>query len=198
MKIEKRTAGFTEEELEEQAIAGEEEAESAEEPAPEVPAGRKKPVLTYILILFIVAFLLMAMSFAMHQRSNTEAMTQLQSSVNAIQETQQTQEKIIEVQDALRQKEEELEALEKSTAEEQKAQQQQIDAQQRQIDALTNLYSLQQAYSARDFDSCRVILRVMETGGQAAVLEQITAQDGITPPAQRYLQLKEAIEAQAD
>ena len=196
MKIEKRTAGFTEEELEEQAIAGE-ETEASRQPA-EAPAGRKKPVLTYILILFIVAFLLMAMSFAMHQRSNTEAMTQLQSSVNAIQETQQTQEKIIEVQDALRQKEGELEALEQSTAEEQQAQQQQIDAQQRQIDALTNLYSLQQAYSARDFDTCRVILRVMETGGQQALLGEITAQAGITPPAQRYLQLKEAIEAQAD
>ena len=195
MKIEKRTAGFTEEELEEQAIAGE-EAEASRQPA-EAPAGRKKPVLTYILILFIVAFLLMAMSFAMHQRSNTEAMTQLQSSVNAIQETQQTQEKIIEVQDALRKKEEELESLEQSAAEERAAQQQQIDAQQRQIDALTSLYSLQQSYSARDFDACKAILQAMEATGQASVLEQITAQAGITPPAQRYLQLKEAIEAHA-
>ena len=196
MKIEKRTAGFTEEELEEQALAGE-EAEASRQPA-EAPAGRKKPVLTYILILFIVAFLLMAMSFAMHQRSNTEAMTQLQSSVNAIQETQQTQEKIIEVQDALRKKEEELEDLQKASAEEREAQQQQIDAQQRQIDALTNLYSLQQAYSARDFDACKAILQTMESSGQQAVLAQITAQSGVTPPAQRYLQLKEAIEAQAD
>lgn len=195
MKIEKRTAGFTEEELEEQAIAGE-EAEASRQPA-EAPAGRKKPVLTYILILFIVAFLLMAMSFAMHQRSNTEAMTQLQSSVNAIQETQQTQEKIIEVQDALRKKEEELEDLQKASAEEREAQQQQIDAQQRQIDALTSLYSLQQSYSARDFDTCKAILQAMEATGQASVLEQITAQAGITPPAQRYLQLKEAIEAHA-
>ena len=47
-------------------------------------------------------------------------------------------------------------------------------------------------------DTCRVILRVMETGGQQALLGEITAQTGITPPAQRYLQLKEAIEAQAD
>ena len=155
-------------------------------------------MLTYILILFIVAFLLMAMSFAMHQRSNTEAMTQLQSSVNAIQETQQTQEKIIEVQDALRKKEEELESLEQSAAEERAAQQQQIDAQQRQIDALTNLYSLQQSYSARDFDACKAILQTMESSGQQAVLAQITAQSGVTPPAQRYLQLKEAVEAQAD
>ncbi|MDY3280879.1 hypothetical protein [Dysosmobacter sp.] len=196
MKIEKRTAGFTEEELEEQNAAGE-ETEVSQQPE-EVPAGRKKPVLTYILILFIVAFLLMAMSFAMHQRSNTEAMTQLQSSVNAIQETQRTQEKIIEVQDALRQKEEELEALEQSTAQEREAQQKQIDAQRRQIDALTNLYSLQQAYSARDFDTCQAILRLMESSGQVTVLSEITAQSGITPPAQRYLQLKEAIEAQAD
>ena len=43
MKIEKRTAGFTEEELEEQAIAGEEEAaEASEEQPAEVPAGKSR------------------------------------------------------------------------------------------------------------------------------------------------------------
>ena len=33
---------------------------------------REKPVVIYIMILFIVAFLLMALSFLMHQRSNSE------------------------------------------------------------------------------------------------------------------------------
>lgn len=194
MKIEKRTAGFTEEELEEQAVAGE-EAEAAEQPA-EAPAGRKKPVLTYILILFIAAFLLMAMSFAMHQRRNAEVLGALQEkSVSTMQELQASQEQVIALQGELRAAQKEQESLEKSTAEERAAQQQQIDAQQRQIDALANLYSLQQSYSARDFDGCKAILQAMAAAGQQAVLQKITVQEGITPPAQRYLQLKEAIEA---
>ena len=53
---------------------------------------KDKPVITYIMILFIAAFLLMALSFLMHQRSNTEALGQLQSSMTAMQEIQATQE----------------------------------------------------------------------------------------------------------
>ena len=45
----------------------------------------KKPVVLYIMILFIAAFLLMAWSFASHQKSNTEAIGRLQSSVTAMQ-----------------------------------------------------------------------------------------------------------------
>ena len=46
----------------------------AETPAPapeDTPSTGKKPVVIYIMILFIVAFLLMALSFLMHQRSNS-------------------------------------------------------------------------------------------------------------------------------
>ena len=67
---------------------------------PETPTG-KKPVVVYIMILFIAAFLLMALSFFMHQRSNTEAMGELQHSVNAIQEVKVSQEKIIELQETV-------------------------------------------------------------------------------------------------
>ena len=195
MKIEKRTAGFTEEELEEQALTGE-EAGAAENTPEEASAGRKKPVLTYILILFIAAFLLMAMSFAMHQRRNAELVGELQErSVSTMQELQASQDQVLALQGELRAAQKEQEALEKSTAEERAAQQQRLDAQQLQIDALTSLYSLQQAYSARDLDACKTILQSMEAGGIQSALAQITAREGITPPAQRYLQLKEAIEA---
>ena len=51
--------------------------------APEEAPG-KKPVLVYIMILFIAAFLLMALSFAAHQRRNTEALGELQNSVSAM------------------------------------------------------------------------------------------------------------------
>lgn len=48
----------------------------------ETPETGKKPVIIYILILFLAAFLLMFLSMLSHQRSNTEALGQLQSSVS--------------------------------------------------------------------------------------------------------------------
>ena len=83
MKLEKRSAG-----------------EAEQTPVQEdKPAGNKRqPVVVYIMVLFIAAFLLMALSFLMHQRSNTEALGQLQNSVNAMQAVQETQEKVIELQ----------------------------------------------------------------------------------------------------
>ena len=67
----------------------------------ETPETGKKPVIIYILILFLAAFLLMFLSMLSHQRSNTEALGQLQNSVSAIQEIQTTQEQIIELQKRL-------------------------------------------------------------------------------------------------
>ena len=55
----------------------------AETPAPapeDKPSTGKKPVVISIMILFIVAFLLMALSFLMHQRSNSEVLGELQNS----------------------------------------------------------------------------------------------------------------------
>ena len=65
-------------------------------PAPEdTPSTGKKPVVIYIMILFIVAFLLMALSFLMHQRSNSEVLGELQDSVTAMQEVQATQDALL-------------------------------------------------------------------------------------------------------
>ena len=47
----------------------------------ETPETGKKPVIIYILILFLAAFLLMFLSMLSHQRSSTEALGQLKSSV---------------------------------------------------------------------------------------------------------------------
>ena len=81
------------------AVTGE-----AEEPAPKpvIPPARKKSVFTYIMIMFIAAFLLMALSFFTHQRSNEEAMTQLETSFHAtIQDIQENQEKLMALEEQL-------------------------------------------------------------------------------------------------
>lgn len=78
------------------------------EPVEENVDKGKKPVVIYIMILFIAAFLLMAWSFASHQRSNTEALGRLQSSVTAMQEVQDLQDRVIGLQKELAETQREL------------------------------------------------------------------------------------------
>ena len=65
-----------------------ETVETAQKPLPD----RKRPVLVYIMILFIAAFLLMAFSFLMHQRSNEQVLGELHTSVNLLEDYQQALE----------------------------------------------------------------------------------------------------------
>ena len=128
------------------------EAETPSSAPEETPSTGKKPVVIYIMILFIVAFLLMALSFLMHQRSNSEVLGELQDSVTAMQEVQATQ------------------------------------------DALLDLQTIQQQYSAGDLAGCQASIDAFEASEYRDALPE-TAEEGVTPPSQRYAQLKEAAEA---
>ena len=59
---------------------------------------KSQHVVVYIMILFIAAFLLMALSSLMQQRSNDEAFGQLQHSLSNMQAVQATQDQIIDLQ----------------------------------------------------------------------------------------------------
>lgn len=157
----------------------------------------KKPVLVYILVLFVAAFLLMALSLLMHQRSNAEALGNLRDSVLAMQGVQNTQEKIIalqeqlaETQEVLIQTQRESDALSQEAA----ASKSVAEKTQQRLDALTALYELQQCWSLEDYEGCRRTIGSMEDRGQPALLDD-TGENGVTPPAERYRQLKEAVEA---
>lgn len=159
---------------------------------PEEPTGPKgkKPVVVYIMILFIAAFLLMAWSFASHQRSNTEALGKLQSSVTAMREVQDLQDQVIALQKELADAEKRVKELEEQSA----AQQNALESQERQREAMVRLYRLQQQYSAGDYAACRQILNEMESQGLADHFPRLS--DGsVTRPEDRYQQLKEAVEA---
>ena len=175
MKFEKRTDG-------------QEPSVPQTQPAAPAAKGGKKPVIIYIMIMFIVAFLLMTMSFFMHQRSNTEALGELQDSVNAMQAVQETQEKVIALQEQLSQSQDYIDKL---TEENQGLKK--TDAKSTAImDAMMNLYLLQQSYSAQDFETCKTLIAQMEEAGQVELLPQ-EKQDGITPPQERFFQLKDAV-----
>ena len=174
MKFEKRSGG------------GEEAPVSPQE---EKPTG-KKPVVIYIMVLFIVAFLLMALSFVMHQRSNSEVLGELQNSVSAMQEIQTTQDALLDLQDQLDDAEEAMEALESAGEETQAA----LEAAELENRALLALYQLQQLYAAGDLDGCRETIAAIEAEDLTSALPEKAA-EGVTTPADRYQQLKDAVEA---
>ena len=170
MKLEKRSSG-----------------EEEQAPLPPEEPRSKKPVVVYIMILFIVAFLLMALSFLMHQRSNTEALGKLQNSVTAMQEVQAVQDKVIQLQEELDKAEDQMDDLNKQLQEKAAAA---ADA-AKDTDAMRALYTLQQQYSAGNYDACLATMQMME---DEDLIQRLPKEDpNVTPPSQRYEQLKEAV-----
>ena len=161
-------------------------------------AEKNKPVVVYILILFIAAFLLMALSFLMHQRSNTEALGQLQNSVTAMQEVQATQEKNIELQEQLMDLQDELDKTTAAYDGQLKALVGDLEQKQLALDAMTNLYLLQQTFSTGDYESCQEIIQIMEANQQVSALEDTgigleeSTEGTILSLVDRFYQLKDA------
>lgn len=175
-----------------------EKRDTSGSPLPQEPKGNK-PVVVYIMVLFIAAFLLMALSFLMHQRSNSEALGELQNSVTAMQEVQANQERIIELQ-------EEISALKKQLDEAQSAaaslESQLAEANEdsgaliKQQDALLSLYTLMQEYAAKDYEACQTIIQQMESEKMPELLTKFSAGHGdVTLPSERYQELKDAVTA---
>lgn len=181
-------------------------ASTPEEKDTSPQSGGKKPVIVYIFVLFIVAFLLMIWSLFSHQRSNTEALGQLQTSVSAMQEVQALQEQVIQLQKELAETKEQLKQ-EQEAAETAAAAQAEAgallterDSLEAQVTALTALYRLQQLYAARDLEACETQISELGSGALLDSLDVVSREGEwtVTPPSERYLELKEAVEALKD
>ena len=158
----------------------------------------KRPVVVYIMILFIVAFLLMALSFLMHQRSNSEALGELRNSVTAMQEVQAFQEKIIDLQDQMNDLQKEVETLQSEVDQQQTENQQllsHLEAREKEIEALVYFYTLQQQYLTKSYEGCQATIEAMEAAGLHDALPQTAAAEEVISPAERFYQLKDAVTA---
>ena len=69
----------------------------------------------------------------------------------------------------------------------------QLAEQGQTLQALNLLYELQQEFSARDYEACEKTIAALESDGLKDTLSQ-EAREGLTSPAQRYQQLKDAVE----
>lgn len=176
MKLERRGSGAPEPGVEEEHAS-----------APE-----KKPVIAYIMVLFIAAFLLMALSLVMHQRSNVEALGELQNSVGAMQEVQLIQEKVIALQEELSEYKDKLEETQSQLQEETEARAEQ----DQQLKAYQYLYCLQLQYLNEQYAACQETIQAFEDSGLTEVLtDQPLDHTVTTSPAVRYQQLKDAVAA---
>lgn len=156
----------------------------------------QKPVFFYILILCIASFLLMALSFAMHQRSSRETLGQLETSFHAtIEEIQETQEQIMALEKELTETRETLEDSNTRLTETAAA----LAAAEKESEAMEALYVLQQKYSTGLYQECLTLAEQMEAEGLVAALSPIPIQSEIggtvTAPYNRYLQFREAAAA---
>lgn len=193
MKLEKRTAG-TELTLENTPEAAQAAPASQEtSPAQEAHRSSGKPVIMYIMIMFIAAFLLMALSLMMHQRTTAEGIGELQHSFSAMQDMQSHQEKVIELQDELNLAKDDIIRLENELQAQKDDAKVQADALEDENDALLSLYHLQNAYLAENYELCRTTMQTMETLG---LVQLLPAQKEYTlpSPAETYAAIKADVE----
>lgn len=168
-------------------------------PAAPAGGGRNKPVVVYIMVLFIAAFLLMALSFLIHQRSNTETLGVLQSSMSALQDLQESQSRIEELERAL----EEARAAAADLQNAGEAARNQAaaleDKLSRTVTAMSWFCQLNEAYALGDAERCRTILQRMEEGAPSPLYEQLPREAGGVEgpvPYDRYLEIRSALTEQ--
>ena len=162
------------------------------EPEEDVTPTGKKPVVVYIMVLFIAAFLLMAWSFASHQRSNTEAIGELQSSVTAMRGVQ---DRVVNLERELGAAQNKIQDLERQA----QLREYELEASSRHSRALEGLYALERLYRQESLENCRSVIDMMEQEDLVSCLsDQLSDSEqslGLTVSAQeRYQQLKEAVE----
>lgn len=173
---------------------GGEEVTPQQDPAPQHPpaseqegkSGKQKPVFLYIMVLFTVAFGLMLMSFFMHQRSNEQVLGELHNNVNALEQLQDALDENLRLEGELKDAQEEIGDLQSQLD---------VDAAQdsETVQAMLLLYQLQQQYAARDLDACVKTIEQLAKG-PADHLPQEDLTTSVVSPAQRYEQLKTAVE----
>ena len=159
--------------------------------APSGGGGGNKPVVVYIMVLFIAAFLLMALSFFMHQRSNTEVMGEIQSSVSAMQELQNSQETIAQLQKELEAAQETAAAFQ-DASETARNQASHLEYQlERTREAMDWFWQLNEAYIREDAERCREILEIMNGSQESPMSEYLP---GDSAAAARFQEIQEALD----
>ena len=164
-------------------------------------------ILIYILILFIAAFLMMALSFLSHQRTNEQVLGQLKTNVTSLSSLQSALEENVRLQEQLDAQKSQLEELQKGLAASQESQaklseqltelekeqsrlEEAVKELQNTVTAMDALTQLQQKLIAGDLIACRKIITDMESTGLDKLLPDTPYAPGGVSPQQMYQQAK--------
>ena len=161
-----------------------------EKPTDEHKPHNGRPVIHYILVLFIVTFLMMTFSMLMHQRTTSEGLVQLQHSFSAMQSLQSQQETVIELQNALNEADDQRQQLEDTISSLQETQEQD----ELKLTAMQQLHILQQQYLAQDYDHCRATVQTMETLGLDSLLST-KREYSVSSPSETFQTIKAELAA---
>ena len=171
------------------------------------PNQNKSHVLAYILILFIAAFLMMALSFLSHQHTNEQVLGQLKTNVSSLSRLQSALEENMQLQEQLDAQKIQLEELQKGLSASQESQSKlseqltELEKEQSQLEqtvrelqnavtAMDALTQLQQKLIAGDLIACRKIIADMESTGLDKLLPDMSYAPGGVSPQQMYQQIK--------
>lgn len=124
-----------------------------------------RPVVTYILILFTAAFLLLTFSLLANQRNNDQTLDELRASIASIEEGQSTQDHVMSLQEENALYEQELLILQEELEDAQDladTSEQTAQALSESLYAMKLLFILEENYRSGDLDACYASITYME------------------------------------
>ncbi len=178
-----------------------EEKANLQRQADRIKLGTRRSVFTYMVILFLAAFVLLLLAYFMQHRSNEQAIDGLKDSISSMQNAQE----VYEENTSLR---EQLNALEKKMEELDRAQQNQIDSLERSnalliherdileksTQAMDWFWQINEAYVRGRNTLARELITSMKNAGLEKYLphESITNNERFSP-CDRYQEIYNAL-----
>lgn len=182
-----------------------EEKQNLQRQADRARPNNKRSVLTYMLIMFGAAIILLLFAYLMQQRSTSEqALSGLQQSVSAMQSAQELYEEngalkdqVSELDDQIDQMEDQIRLMQDKIdrqASQNDALQQQADDLEKATQALDWFWQINEAYVRGRYSYCKELITLLNTAGLTEYLprESITA-NGRFSPYDRYNEIYDAL-----
>ena len=175
------------------------------ETAPQAPQHRSKPVLVYIFVLFIAAFLLMALSFVSQQKSNEEALGNVHATLKDLQAEQaqlpELKEELADLKNQLAESQELNKTISSAlgdTAQALESTATALEETKTQLRAMEQLYCLRQWYDEGNYAACDELIEAMirENLVNALPDEPYPHDNGTVPaPGSQFVEIREAVTA---
>ena len=164
----------------------------ASSPRPRRGHKKRAPVVGYLILLFLAAFFLLALSYFMQQRTMAESLDGLKASVSAMEKAETLQAENAGLKTELNTLRDELEALQEENARltgELEAAHNAVDAQSRTAEAMDWFWQIDEAYVRGRYALARDLITQMDDTLVAFLpAESLTDTDRYSP-LERYQEI---------